>query len=352
MRKLLICLYFILFIIPAFSQPEYFPKSNNDVIINHTFYMLSYSEQNEQAIWVAYELTKKEAAGGVERADNFRPDPLVTTSSAQLSDYTGSGYDRGHLAPAGDMAFSEESMSNSFYMSNMSPQDPGFNRGIWKTLESQVRNWASSDGPIFVVTGPIFRGNLGKIGANEVTVPGYYYKALMKGYPDSIQMIAFVLPNRSSSNPLSSFVVTIDSLELLTQIDFFPGLPDNIESSTESKVNFSVWGLGSGSVAGSPQSVAPVNKTTGGTTVQCNGIAKSSGQRCRNKTSNANGYCYQHQSQSPGALEPTSKPAKTSTKPAATGTSSGGRCIATTKAGTRCKRAATPGSSYCWQHQR
>lgn len=307
--------------------------------------MLSYSEENQQAIWVAYELTKKEAAGGVARADNFRPDPLVTTSSAQLSDYTGSGYDRGHLAPAGDMAFSEESMSNSFYMSNISPQDPGFNRGIWKTLESQVRNWAIFNGPIFVVTGPIFRGNLGTIGANEVTVPGYYYKALLKGYPDSIQMIAFVLPNRSSSNPLSSFVVSVDSLEILTQIDFFPGLPDNIESSAESKVNFSVWGLGSGSVSGTPQAVSSVKKSTGGSAAQCKGIAKSTGQRCRNNTTNANGYCYQHHSQSPDYTPP---PKTTTT----TSGSSGGQCMAITKAGTQCKRKASPGSSYCYQHQR
>ena len=103
-------------------------------IVNHLGYSLSYNEKNEQASWVAYELTADQVRGTVKRKDSFRSDPLIKTGSASLSDYKGSGYDRGHLAPAADMKWSTTAMSESFFMSNMSPQLPGFNRGIWKKL--------------------------------------------------------------------------------------------------------------------------------------------------------------------------------------------------------------------------
>jgi endonuclease G len=90
-----------------------------------------------------------------KRKDNFRSDPKVKTGSAALSDYKGSGYDRGHLAPAADFKWSATAMSESFYMSNMSPQVPGFNRGIWKNIESTVRNWAVENDEIYIVTGPV-----------------------------------------------------------------------------------------------------------------------------------------------------------------------------------------------------
>jgi len=119
------------------------PTSTTGQIINHEFYSLSYDEEHEQAEWVAYELTKESLiVPNVKRTGNFRPDPKVRKASASDRDYRGSGYDRGHMAPAGDMAFSKEAMSQTFYMSNMSPQIRNFNGGIWRELEENVRNWA------------------------------------------------------------------------------------------------------------------------------------------------------------------------------------------------------------------
>ena len=112
--------------------------------ISHLGYTLSYNEKHEQASWVAYELTAGELRGTIARTDNFKADASVTTGSASLADYRGSGFDRGHLAPAADMKWSREVMSESFFMSNMSPQEPGFNRGIWKKLEGKVRDWANA----------------------------------------------------------------------------------------------------------------------------------------------------------------------------------------------------------------
>jgi endonuclease G len=313
------------------------PKYSKGEIVKHTYYTLSYSEENEQPYWVFYKLTPDFLNSSIDRTDDFRPDPSVSSGSAALSDYSGSGYDRGHLAPAADMKINDTSISESFFLSNMSPQLPGFNRGIWSKLESLVRTWCTNEDTIYVVTGPVFKNNIGTIGANQVTIPGYYYKAILD-ITDERKMIALVLPNASSSADLSSFVISIDSLESLTGIDFFPGLPDNIETTLEKKSNASQWTWTSTVSSTNPttKSGSVQEKSTGST--QCLGTASSTGQQCKNMTTNTNGYCHVHQNQAPGYV-----------KPASTGYA--GQCCATTKAGTRCKRQASDGTKYCWQHQ-
>jgi len=176
MRRLLVNLALYLFPFGLFAQ-DLFPTSTTNQVVDHTYYSLSYSEDHEQAEWVYYMLTGEMVrSGSVSRTDNFREDPSVTTRSASLGDYKGSGYDRGHLCPAGDMQINNISMSESFYMSNMSPQEPSFNRGIWKKLESTVRNWAVKEDTIYVVTGGVLSSSKGSIGPCRVTVPEYYYK--------------------------------------------------------------------------------------------------------------------------------------------------------------------------------
>jgi len=219
------------------DESGYQPKSAGE-IVKHTYYTLAYSEENEQAYWVYYELTPEFINGGQSRTDDFREDPAVSTGSASLNDYKGSGYDRGHLCPAADMALNNMSMSESFYLSNMSPQVPGFNRGIWSKTEDQVRKWALSYQKLYVVTGPIFRDNKGTIGEDKVTVPGYYYKVLFDGKD---RMIGLVLPNASSSKELNTFIVKVDDIEDQTGIDFFPGLNDKLENSLEGEVDKSGW---------------------------------------------------------------------------------------------------------------
>jgi endonuclease G len=207
-------------------------------IIKHTYYTLAYSEENEQAFWVYYELTPELINGTQSRTDDFRADPLVTTGSASLPDYSGSGYDRGHLCPAADMTLNKISMSETFYLSNISPQLAGFNRGIWSSLEEQVRKWALEYSKLYVVSGPIFKDNISSIGANKVTVPGYYYKVLFNGKD---KMIGLILPNASSSKSLIQFVVKVDEIEQKTGIDFFSGLDDKLENQLESSINTDSW---------------------------------------------------------------------------------------------------------------
>ena len=211
-------------------------------IITHTGYTLSYNEEYELPSYVAYELTRDEVLGGGEREDSFKADPDVRTGSAELSDYRGSGYDRGHMAPAADFKWSDEAMSDTFYMSNMCPQDPSFNRGIWADLEAVVRTMAYDNGKVYVVTGPVLTdGPYETIGDNDVAVPKRFYKTVLDYSDPELKAIGFILPNEGSDLSLQSFAVTVDEVEEATGIDFYPRLPDDVEEVLESTMDVSDW---------------------------------------------------------------------------------------------------------------
>ncbi len=233
-----ITVLFVSFISFGSKNPLYIPKSQGEQI-NHHYYILSYNEITEQANWVYYELSSQMLNGNIKRSNRFHSDPLVTTKSATSSDYTKSGFDRGHLCPAADMSFDSIAMYESFYMSNISPQNPAFNRGIWKSLEGKVREWANTKEKLDIVTGPIFSKTDLRIGQNNVRVPAYFYKILFA--EEQNQMIAFILPNAASSNSLDRFVSTVDSIEQITGIDFFIQLPDSKENQLESEIALSGW---------------------------------------------------------------------------------------------------------------
>lgn len=307
----------------------------SEQIVQHRAYNLQYSEVHEQARWVSYILNDLRAMGSYERSDNFRNDPLVISGSAPLSAYKGSGYDRGHLAPAGDMSWSSQSMSESFFMSNMSPQEPSFNRGIWKKLESDVRSAAITNVEIYVVTGPIFSDNLGSIGDN-VSVPGYYYKVLLDYTDPEIKGIGFILQNKKLEGSLEAFSCTINIVEEKTGLDFFSSLPDSLENLLESQMDFDAWGFDNSKSSSSEKKLS--------TSVQCKGKTQK-GYRCKRKTKNENEFCYQHQEQV-GTTPSYKSPTKSSSS-----SPYSGRCQATTKKGKQCKRNASSGSRYCWQHK-
>ncbi|NBB19265.1 DNA/RNA non-specific endonuclease [Runella sp. CRIBMP] len=216
---------------------------SNDQIIRHHKITLRYREQYEQADWVAYKLTGDEASAYLSRDGNkFVPDPLVSTGSAITSDYTRTGYDRGHLAPAGDFNINPSDKQETFYMSNISPQVPDFNRGIWNDLEQKFRQWAQRDGELYIVTGPVLKPGLPTIGnRNEIAVPEMYYKIALCLTDDQPRMIGFVLKNEFSSENLKTFVVSVDEIERLTGIDFFPRLPDTLEKKLESANTTKGW---------------------------------------------------------------------------------------------------------------
>lgn len=223
---------------------------------DYEYYSICYRESYEQAEWSAYCLTSEHLVKNAARSDDFRPDPEISTGSASLADYKGSGYDRGHLSPAADFAFDKTAMSETFYMSNMSPQAGGLNRGIWKDLEATVRNWASEFGRVYVVSGPILEKpaeDYESIGKDKVSVPQYYYKVLLaplyadekdKETPDdakSVIAIGFILPNEKCDGDIFDFAVSIDEVEKRTGIDFFNELDDDAENAVEAAVDINYW---------------------------------------------------------------------------------------------------------------
>jgi endonuclease G len=197
------------------------PKTTNVEVIEHTYYSIGYSHHYKVPLWVQYTLTPKmasELASDVVRKDAFRPDPKTSLPQATDKDYSKSGFDRGHLCPAEDMDFNASSMLETFYYTNMSPQVPAFNRGIWKVLESKVRDWATKD-TIIVITGSIVLKSDTTIG-NKITVPSMFYKVVVS--KDYKHGIGFVMKNKKDSNKLEMFSMSISSVEKFTGFEFFP----------------------------------------------------------------------------------------------------------------------------------
>lgn len=219
----------------------YLPVSTTSQIIKHQYYTLSYNEKAEQAEWVAYELKKNY----IKRSDFKRPffieDPKVKTQSADWRNYKKSGYDKGHLCPAADMEFDINAYNDTFFTSNISPQNHGFNSGIWNRLEQKVRFWAVKYDGLYVVTGGVLKGNLKTIGKEKVLVPNYFYKILLSGSKGKYKALAFLVPNEKSSQSIYNYVVSIDKLESVTGIDFFPKLEDELENNLEKNVDLNLW---------------------------------------------------------------------------------------------------------------
>lgn len=222
-------------------------SSNNEDHEIHEYkgFTLCYRESYEDAEWVAYVLTREELKAVTGRTNDFRPDPSITTGSSDLSDYKKSGYDRGHLAPAADMEWSVESCRESFFMSNMTPQAPAFNRGMWQQLESQVRKWAEKFGKVIVITGPVLEKSAEdypSIGANKVAVPEYFFKSILAQLEDGTAMaISFIMPNSKCEGTLWDYCVTTDEVERRCGFDLFSFLPDETESYIESSLETLNW---------------------------------------------------------------------------------------------------------------
>ena len=183
--------------------------------------------------WVAYELTDEEVSGTNPRSNHFRTDPNFDGRQADDNDYRNSGWDRGHMAPAADMKLSEQMMRESFYFTNICPQNHNLNSGDWKALEEMVRDYANKYGNIYVTCGPII--------TDKVTVPDAFFKVMLILTPSGYESIGFIMENKAGHKPLSTYAVTVDEVESRTGLDFFPALSDDVESRVESTYNKLVW---------------------------------------------------------------------------------------------------------------
>ena len=221
-----------------------------ETYVEHSAMMLEYDEAHEQARWVAHIITPDVITGTVFRSNDFREDPKIDSGSAEEADYflkylqadstyeyDGYGYDRGHLAPSADFRWSAKALSESYFYSNMSPQRPEFNREGWAELEGSIRGYVFEhpQTQLYVVTGPVLDADLPKVerSVNGVSLPRRYFKVVLD--LDAQRAIGFVIPNYGLENPLYTYAVSVDEVEAITGLDFFPNLPNAevIEATTE-----------------------------------------------------------------------------------------------------------------------
>ena len=221
---------------------SYLPESKSGQIVAHNSYTLSYSEKHEQAEWVAYELMASHLTKDEYERPYFIEDRSVKTGSADWRNYKNSGYDRGHLVPAGDRRYDYNAYHETFLTSNISPQDRAFNQGIWNRLEQKVRYWAKQYDGVYVVSGGVLKNGLESIGDEYVSVPEYFYKIVLDKNRSGLRTIAFLMPNEPSEKSIYEFVVSIDEIEVQTGIDFFPEMEDEAEVYIESMNDPKFWG--------------------------------------------------------------------------------------------------------------
>ena len=213
------------------------PEEKQGQIIQHTGYTLSYDAKNKTPQWVAWELTNEETRGKEERTNDFQPDPQVIGTQVVTFDYSGSGYDRGHMAPAGDMKWSKQAMQESFYMTNICPQDHHLNTEDWNDLEMKSREWARRYGKVYIACGPIYKGIRNEyIGEHRVKVPDAFFKVILINHAKKQVALGFLFDNESGERPLTKYLTPVDHIEKLTGMDFFSILPDEVENRLEAEI--------------------------------------------------------------------------------------------------------------------
>lgn len=220
------------------------PSGLSEIILKRVGYTVSYNAGRKVPNWVAWHLTRKHTMGRNKRDGvSFQEDPDVPSPKATNGDYYNSRYDRGHMCPAGDNKWSAEAMRQSFYFTNICPQNQNLNRYEWNDVEQQCREWAKEYGAIDICCGPIFegKGRQKTIGKNKVWVPDAFFKCILYAHGKDSKAIAFIYPNRSVKQDMSACVVTVDEVERRTGIDFFPTLPDDVENRVEATARLADW---------------------------------------------------------------------------------------------------------------
>ncbi len=214
----------------------------DETLIEYTGMTVSFNPTTHQPNWVAWELLGSETDGDSERESTFNVDSAID-GCATTNDYRNSGYDRGHMAPAGDMKWSTKAMHESFYLTNICPQAGDLNRGAWKKLEEKCRQRAQADSAIIVVCGPIFNKGeaVERIGETGVAVPRSFFKVVLSPYTNPPTAIGFIMPNGYVKGGMQACAVSVDSVETVTGYDFFSALPDDVETRVEAQCNFDRW---------------------------------------------------------------------------------------------------------------
>ena len=206
-----------------------------ELLLKRDAFWVSYNKDRKIPNWVAWHLTAAHTRGNNQRDDMlFTEDSEVPYPRATDDDYYSSHYDRGHMCPAGDNKWDRRALTQSFKFSNICPQNHSLNKGDWNDLEIQCRYWAREMGDIYIVTGPIFYNGVKKtIGRNQVAVPDAFFKVVLCDNGKA-KAIGFIYPNRGGHKEMKEYVRSVDEIERITGIDFFPKLEDSLEGKLES----------------------------------------------------------------------------------------------------------------------
>lgn len=216
-------------------------KKVPEIILQRKAYLVSYNKDTKIPNWVAWQLTAEHTDGALKRMNNFHEDEDCPLPRATLQDYRGSGWSRGHMCPAGDNKWDSEAMYDSFSLVNACPQDSKLNSGLWNSIEMDCRKWARKFGEIYIVCGPVLmRREHHTIGDNEVVVPEAFFKVILclTGKPKAF---GFIVRNTEGNKKKDLYYNSIDDVERITGIDFFPALPDDIENEVEAKADINDW---------------------------------------------------------------------------------------------------------------
>lgn len=213
----------------------------NQLILKRKAYSLSYNTELLIPNWVSWCLTDEHADGDMPRNKNYYEDEEVPLPRATNDDYRGSGWSRGHMCPAGDNKWDADAMRESNLLTNMCPQHASLNSGLWNVIERDCRKWAKAYGDLYIVCGPVLLNREHEtIGMNKVVVPEAFFKVILRLSPEPAA-IGFIVRNNEGKKKKDQFVNTVDDVERITGMDFFPALPDNIEDVVESTANLKDW---------------------------------------------------------------------------------------------------------------
>ena len=216
----------------------------SDNVITYTGFTVSYNTKTLIPNWVAYELTDVEVDGQFPRKGQFGMDLSFKGRQAMREDYSNSGWDKGHMCPAADLKWSEKTMYESFYLTNICPQNHELNSGDWLTLEKLGREWAKKFDKVYIICGPIITNNTnGTFGSNKVVVPDAFFKAFLTVKNNVFNTIAFIMPNTSGHKRIQEYAVSVNDLEDIIGIDIFTNIYDRYEEMVESDVYFKNSGL-------------------------------------------------------------------------------------------------------------
>ena len=216
------------------------PRSMNDTLVRYEAFDVHFNSERGIANCALYELTCNELNGTVERGNEFMADPGVKGCPLP-EDYAGSGFDRGHLVPAGDLKWNGTAMRQSFMLTNVGPMHKALNEGGWAKLEEKVREWTARDSALLVFTGPVVSDSDTTLASGRVKVPNAYYKVILAPCVRPMRVIAFIYPNGHSGGRLQQYAVSVDEVERRTGLDFFPTLPPEEQQRLESPVNLDAW---------------------------------------------------------------------------------------------------------------